>query len=53
MDIQERELLENLKNSCKSEFHAACVDAYLKEPSVAAITKEALKQLKGSMNEPD
>jgi len=53
MDVQERELLEILRNSLKDGFHKDCVDAYLKEPSAAAITKEALKQLKGSMNEPD
>ena len=53
MDRLERELLENLKNACKSGFHKDCIDAYLKEPSVAAITNEALKLLKGSMNEPD
>ena len=53
MDSQELELLENLRDSFKEGFHKDCVDAYLKEPSAAAITKEALKQLKGSMNEPD
>lgn len=53
VDTQERELLENLRNSLKEGFHKDCVDAYLKEPSAVAITNEALKQLKGSMNEPD
>jgi hypothetical protein len=53
MDTQERELLESLKNSLKNEFHNGCIDAYLKEPSVTSITKEALKELKGSINEPD
>ncbi len=53
MDSQEQELLEKLRDSFKEGFHKDCVDAYLKEPSAVAITKEALKQLKGSMNEPD
>jgi predicted RNA-binding protein len=53
MDMQQRELLEDLRNALKNGFLKECVDAFLKEPSAAAITKEALKQLKGSINESD
>ena len=53
MDAQEREILEHLRNSLKEKFQKACADAYLDDPSAAAVTKEALKQLKDSLNESD
>jgi hypothetical protein len=53
MDVQERQLLENLRDSLKEKSQKAYVDAYLDEPSAVAVTKEALKQLKGSINESD
>ena len=53
MDVQERQLLENLRDSLKENFQKTCVDAYLDEPSAVSITKEALKQLKESINESD
>jgi hypothetical protein len=53
MDAQERELLENLRDSSKDKFQKACIDAYLDEPSATAITKKALEQLKTSTDESD
>ena len=53
MDVQERQLLEKLRDSLKEKFQKAYVDEYLDEPSAVAITKEALKQLKESIDETD
>jgi hypothetical protein len=53
MDKQEQEILESLRNSFENGFSKDCVDAYLKEPSAAAITNEALKRLKSLINESD
>jgi hypothetical protein len=51
MSSGEDELLQQFKAYLKETFDKECVEAYLKKPTVSAITDKALATLKQAIDE--